>query len=163
MNQADNKKRLTLKSVLKKPLKTGNKAVKADSPLSIRRKKKIFINNTNKKPETHQQAKKQTPSKNKHKRAFRELEKTFPAIFNLKRPKPLCIGIRNQLIAIKDKKISNNTIRLGLYFYCNSYQYLPIIVEGAPRIDAEGNESGVVTKEEEITANEKYARMIENQ
>lgn len=164
MKEVNKKNILTLKSVLKTHTKTSDNTSDNDNHLVVRRKKKIFINNANKKTtnNNNHQSRIPTPSKNKHKLAFRKLEESFPNIFHLKKPRPLCVGIREQLIKLKDKKISNNTVRLGLYFYCNSYQYLPVIIEGADRIDINGNKSGFVTKDEEIIAAEKYSKMIEN-
>jgi hypothetical protein len=87
-------------------------------------------------------------SKNKHKLALRILEKEFPKVFNLAFPKPLSVGIREELIASK-KEISNKQIRLGLFFYCNSHQYLRCVKEDTHRVNATGRYVKKVTKEEE--------------
>jgi hypothetical protein len=87
-------------------------------------------------------------SKNKHKLALRLLEKEFPKVFNLASPRPLSIGIREELIAA-NKSISNKQIRLGLFFYCNSHQYLKSVKEGTHRVNSTGRFVKKVTKEEE--------------
>lgn len=102
---------------------------------------------------------KKKESANKHKLALRKLEKEFPKVFNLSRPRPLDKGIRTQLLA-KDKEVSNKSVRLGLFFYCNSHQYLRAVVEGTLRVNANGRFTKKVTKEEEIEAKDRLRKLF---
>lgn len=100
-------------------------------------------------------------SKNKHKLALRQLEKTFPKLFNLANPRPLDLGIREKLLAM-EKDVSNKTVRLGLFFYCNSHQYLRSVTEGTARINAKGRFTKKVTKEEEMDAKKRLKELFKS-
>jgi len=82
------------------------------------------------------------------------LKAHFPACFKeLKETQPLKIGIKQDLvkalssredIVIGDKACMVNS----LAYYVNSVSYHKSMVEGAKRIDLEGNETSIVTPEE---------------
>ncbi len=94
-------------------------------------------------------------STNKYKLAFRTLEKLLPRVFNLHKPKPLSLGIREDIINL-NLGISNRTIRSALHYYCNRYQYLVTIRDGVSRIDTSGKPtSAVISKEEQAAAYER--------
>ena len=102
----------------------------------------------------HKPASKKIESKNRHKLAFRKMEKCFPKVFNLSNPRPLEKGIREELLKM-DNEVSNKTIRLGLFFYCNSHQYLKSVKEGVQKVNAKGRFTKKVTKAEEDSAKER--------
>jgi len=100
-------------------------------------------------------------SKNKHKLALRKLEKEFPKIFNLNNPRPLEKGIREDILK-KDKSISNKAVRLGLFFYCNSHQYLSSIKEGVQRVNHTGRYTKPVTQQEEDEAKAQLRALVKS-
>ncbi len=91
------------------------------------------------------------PSTNKYKLAFRKIEGMFPKVFNLSHPKPLSIGIREELFE-RNISMSKKTVRKALFFYCSSHQYLKKIKEGAKRYDLNAKTSSIVTTEEAVKA-----------
>jgi len=103
--------------------------------------------------------KEKIPSKNKYKLSYRLIEAAFPKLFNLSNPRPLSKGFREQLIKQKSG-ISNKKIRLGLFFYCNSHQYLASVREGKKRINATGRYTVSVTREEEMEAQKKLKSLF---
>jgi hypothetical protein len=98
-------------------------------------------------------------SKNKHKLALRALESEFPKVFNLSFPKPLSIGIRDELLSL-NTSVSNKQIRLGLFFYCNSHQYLRCIKAGVNRVNSTGRYVKEVTADEEKEANKRLRSLF---
>ncbi len=104
---------------------------------------------------------KKIESKNKHKIALRKLEKEFPKVFNLAKPRPLTIGIRDNLLKM-EKEVSNKTVRLGLFFYCNSHQYLHSVKEGVKRVNENGRFTKPVTKEEEVKAKSELSKLYKS-
>jgi hypothetical protein len=106
----------------------------------------------------HRSATKKIESKNRHKLAFRKMEKCFPKVFNLSNPRPLEKGIREELLKM-DNEVSNKTIRLGLFFYCNSHQYLKSVKEGVQKVNAKGRFTKKVTKDEEESAKERLKEL----
>lgn len=105
------------------------------------------------------EAQKKIESKNKYKLALRQLESVFPKVFNLLNPKPLSIGIREELLAL-EQGVSNKQIRMGLFFYCNSHQYLCSVKEGVRRVNATGRYTKEVTKEEEQDAKKRLRELF---
>lgn len=87
-------------------------------------------------------------STNKYKLAFQQLEKKLPRAFNLGRPKPLKIGVLEDLFNT-DTGLSKKTIRRALFFYCNSHQYLKQVIVGRVRIDIFGKPTEQVVSGDE--------------
>jgi len=82
------------------------------------------------------------------------LKAYFPACFkDLKDIKPLKIGIKQDLVKSLSTKddivISDKACMVSsLAYYVGSIAYHKSVVEGAERLDLEGNQSGVVSAEE---------------
>ena len=75
----------------------------------------------------------------------------FPATFFIHKPKPLKIGIYNDLLALG--VLDQKSLSAFLGAYCNLGRYLAALVPGAQRVDLDGNPTGEVTPEEaEIAA-----------
>lgn len=79
----------------------------------------------------------------------------FPDCFSLESPKPLKIGIREDMIAglaARDIVITKNKFSDAIAYYANSTLYLRKHVAGAARIDLNGNASGEVTQLQQAAA-----------
>lgn len=99
-------------------------------------------------------------TKNNYKKALRRLEKAFPKVFNLNKPKPLSHGIREQIFNA-ETGLSKKSIRKALTFYCNSHQYLKCMKEGVARYDLSGKATEIsVTAEEAGVAYEKCSSLF---
>ncbi|ADC64066.1 ProQ/FINO family protein [Allochromatium vinosum] len=83
-----------------------------------------------------------------------ELAALYPACFDWKQPRPLKIGIREDLIAAgHDQKM----IHRALAKYCARRPYLKATQAGTPRLDLQGRPVGAVTEAEEVVAKAKLA------
>lgn len=107
-------------------------------------------------------AKKITPEQRRKKReaakaAVELLSEAYPQVFNLQEPKPLKVGIHEDLAA--DEKLSKTKIRLALSAYVRHYNYLSCLTEGSQRIDLLGQPVAAVTAEDEAHAREKMAEV----
>ena len=81
-----------------------------------------------------------------------ELAALYPACFDWKQPRPLKIGIREDLIAAgHDQKM----IHRALAKYCARRPYLKATQAGTPRLDLQGQPVGTVTEAEEAVAKAK--------
>ena len=93
------------------------------------------------------------------------LETNYPKAFNAAEPKPLKIGIQEDLVA--DDKVSRGKIKRALATYVRNPRYLQSIVEGADRVDLNGDASGTVNESEAGHAKAKLAeykqRRVERQ
>src|SRR5210317_2141749 len=79
------------------------------------------------------------------------LETNYPQAFNSAEPKPLKIGIQEELVA--DDKVSRGKIKRALATYVRNPRYLQSMVVGAQRVDLTGAEVAEVTADDE-----KYAK-----
>ena len=79
--------------------------------------------------------------------AFEELSSKYPELFIKDKPKVLKIGIDKDILADSDLKMSQTQLRKFFKVYISSKGYRELHVENSPRYDLEGNEVGVVTKE----------------
>lgn len=77
----------------------------------------------------------------------------YPNTFNLEEPKPLKIGIQEDLVA--DEKVSRGKIKRALATYVRNPRYLQSMVVGAQRVDLTGAEVAEVTSEDEKHAKAK--------
>ena len=93
------------------------------------------------------------------------LETNYPKAFNAAEPKPLKIGIQEELVA--DEKVSRGKIKRALATYVRNPRYLQSIVEGAERVDLSGEAAGTVNAREAEHAKAKLAeykqRRVERQ
>lgn len=83
-----------------------------------------------------------------------KLAALYPACFDWTHPRPLKIGIREDLIAAGHKR---KRIYRALWKYCSLQRYLKATQVGTPRIDLQGQPVGVVTAEEEAIAKAKLS------
>ena len=83
----------------------------------------------------------------------------YPEIFNLNEPKPLKIGIHQDLAA--DEKISKTKIRRGLSAYVRHHKYHACLIPGANRVGIDGQVTGQVTEDEASHAQEKLSAQKE--
>jgi ProP effector len=86
---------------------------------------------------------KKAKSRAANRAAVQLLCENYPQTFSVSEPKPLKIGIQEDLVA--DGKISQNKIKRGLASYVRIYAYLRAQSEGAARVDLLGEEAGQVT------------------
>jgi sRNA-binding protein len=78
----------------------------------------------------------------------------YPDCFDLNKPRPLKIGIRQDLLATgHDLK----TLRCVIGAYCRRRAYLKAMVAGAIRIDLQGQPAGEVTESDAADARDKLA------
>lgn len=71
---------------------------------------------------------------------------TYPQTFAFAKPRPLKIGIQEDLVA--DGKLSQTKIKRGLASYVRAFGYLKSQTDGAPRINLLGEADGAVTADE---------------
>ncbi|MCO4836748.1 MAG: ProQ/FinO family protein [Oceanospirillaceae bacterium] len=71
---------------------------------------------------------------------------TYPQTFCFAKPRPLKIGIQEDLVA--DGKLSQTKIKRGLASYVRAFGYLKSQTDAAPRINLLGEEQGFVTADE---------------
>ena len=87
-------------------------------------------------------------SPEQYEEAYNELSSKYPKLFNKEDIKLLKVGIRRDIIANSNLTISNSQLTKFLKVYCTSNKYKELHIENAKRYDLEGNESGIVTKEQ---------------
>ena len=75
---------------------------------------------------------------------MRALCESFPAAFNVSRPKPLKLRIDKDLLA--SGGLSQDEIGQGLACYTGRARYLDSLTVGATRIDLEGKPAGTVSE-----------------
>lgn len=74
------------------------------------------------------------------------LESTFPKAFNFREPKPLKLGIEQDLLSVSSP-YSKRQIRKSLGSYCFSRTYLNAIVQGDWRYDLNGDKVEEISQE----------------
>ena len=79
---------------------------------------------------------------------FNILAHEYPKLFNKQDVKLLKVGIRKEILANDNLRINKKQLSEFFKLYCTSKEYKELHVENAKRYDLEGNESGVVTKEQ---------------
>jgi ProP effector len=78
------------------------------------------------------------------------LVERFPAAFIRVKPKPLKVGIRNDIAKLLD--VNPQAIGVALGYYCKRAAYLLACEEGAIRVGLDGEPAGIVTAIEAIHA-----------
>ena len=73
------------------------------------------------------------------------LGELFPGAFG-NPPRPLVIGVAEQIMARTG--LDPHSVRVALYAYCNSPSYVASLIEGAVRVDLDGNAAGTVLREQ---------------
>jgi sRNA-binding protein len=72
----------------------------------------------------------------------------YPNCFDLKNPRPLKVGIAHDLAGA----VSLPELKIALNMYCGNLAYLSALRVGAPRLDLQGKEVGIVDREDEQRA-----------
>ncbi|MDP6969628.1 MAG: ProQ/FinO family protein [Gammaproteobacteria bacterium] len=103
---------------------------------------------------------KKAKSRAANRAAVQLLCETYPQTFSVTEPKPLKIGIQEDLVA--DGKISQNKIKRGLASYVRIYAYLRSQSEGAARVNLLGEAAGKVTSGEAAHAASKLPAQRES-
>jgi ProP effector len=89
---------------------------------------------------------KKAKSRAANRAAVELLCETYPQTFSFAKPRPLKIGIQEDLVA--DGKLSQTKIKRGLASYVRAFGYLKSQTDAAPRINVLGEAEGAVTAEE---------------
>ncbi|MDC9719902.1 MAG: ProQ/FINO family protein [Gammaproteobacteria bacterium] len=97
-------------------------------------------------PELSAAERKKAKSRAANRAAVELLCETYPQTFAFAKPRPLKIGIQEELVA--DGKLSQTKIKRGLASYVRAFGYLKSQTDGAPRINLLGEPDGTVTAEE---------------
>ncbi len=87
------------------------------------------------------------------------LAREYPACFSKERPKPLKIGIFDDIRAVLPPKASRILLKQALKYYANTKDYFKALIIYSGRYDLSGKEVGTVTKEEKSQAMEKLAAL----
>jgi len=79
----------------------------------------------------------------------------FPKAFT-RPPRPLKIGVTKDLIAaVKGDSIGAQAVRNAIAMWCRRPSYLQVQIEGAARIDLDGNSVGTVTADQAESAKQR--------
>ncbi|MBT4443361.1 MAG: hypothetical protein HOD01_08650 [Oceanospirillaceae bacterium] len=89
---------------------------------------------------------KKAKSRAANRAAVELLCETYPKTFAFAKPRPLKVGIQEELVA--DGKLSQTKIKRGLASYVRAFGYLKSQTEGAPRVNLLGEPDGAVTADE---------------
>jgi ProP effector len=76
----------------------------------------------------------------------------YPKCFDLKNLRPLKVGIAHYLAHELAGAVSLPELKIALNMYCGDLGYLSALRVGAPRLDLQGNEVGIVDREDEQRA-----------
>jgi len=96
--------------------------------------------------ESNAAERKKAKSRAANRAAVELLCETYPQTFAFAKPKPLKIGIQEDLVA--DGKLSQTKIKRGLASYVRAFGYLKSQTDGAARINLAGEAEGAVTSGE---------------
>jgi ProP effector len=97
-------------------------------------------------PELSAAERKKAKSRAANRAAVELLCETYPQTFSFAKPRPLKIGIQEDLVA--DGKLSQTKIKRGLASYVRAFGYLKSQTDAAPRINVLGEAQGAVTADE---------------
>jgi ProP effector len=77
----------------------------------------------------------------------------WPKCFDLNNRRPLKIGIANDLVReLRETALRPPELKAALNVYCGNPGYLSTLRAGTSRLDLQGNEVGVVSREDELRA-----------
>ncbi len=81
----------------------------------------------------------------------------FPALFNRQTPKPLKIGVGQELLALAGvhpalMDLNRMDLRRALKVYTRAFRYRQALAAGGPRYDLDGQPAGEVTPEQQANA-----------
>lgn len=80
------------------------------------------------------------------------LESTYPDIFDRRNPKPLAIGIRNELHKAMPPGAIREGLRPALAYWCRRRRYRGQIAAGGQRYQIDGQTAGDISKEHQAQA-----------
>ena len=88
------------------------------------------------------------------------LAEWWPRAFSVfeRRRKPLKLGIHDDILAAAKGAISPDELKIALRFFCANVCYLRACVEGAARIDLDGEAAGCVSADEAAHAGQRLAQ-----
>lgn len=93
--------------------------------------------------ESNAAERKKAKSRAANRAAVELLCETYPQTFDFAKPKPLKVGIQEDLVA--DGKLSQTKIKRGLASYVRAFGYLKSQTDGTARINLAGEAEGAVT------------------
>ncbi|KFJ44116.1 hypothetical protein IBE48_09525 [Francisella philomiragia] len=99
-------------------------------------------------------------SKEKKQECLEELQQLIPNRFNLDNPKPLVIGVSEELFDRLDGKMSRLRIRNALSWFCNNKEYYIAILKDKKRYDLEGNYHSDISEKNLEQAKEKFIKIF---
>jgi sRNA-binding protein len=76
----------------------------------------------------------------------------WPKCFDLKNRRPLKIGIAHDLVRELGDAVSRPELKGALNLYCGHLVYLSTLRASTSRLDLQGNEVGIVSREDELRA-----------
>ena len=76
------------------------------------------------------------------------LVERWPNTFNYSEPKPLIVGIREEICAIAASEDEKKVLMIALNAYCRRLVYITCLVKYTHRYDLSGNESQIITESE---------------
>jgi ProP effector len=76
----------------------------------------------------------------------------WPKCFDLNNRRPLKIGIAHDLVRELGDAVSQSELQGALNLYCGHLVYLSTLTAGTSRLDLQGKEVGVVSREDELRA-----------
>lgn len=86
----------------------------------------------------------------------------WPTVFSLAAPKPLKIGIREDMIAYAAERgleLSIAQISAALMVYVNRAEYRSVVAQGGQRVDLHGQPAGEVDEKAVVHANRKLDKL----
>ena len=96
-----------------------------------------------------------TKKKKKNRKRINRLVELWPELFNREKPKPLKVGIPDDLIqdiAIRKLAFGAGTLRAAVASYVQSPRYYRALMAGGARYDLKGQPCGEVTPQEQKEA-----------
>ena len=86
-------------------------------------------------------------TKKEYEKIFLRFAEIYPKLFSKEEPKPLKVGIHNDIISDNQLDLSATKIRQFLKRYCSKWEYRNILVLETARYNLHGLEDGIVTQE----------------
>ncbi|WP_336702008.1 ProQ/FinO family protein [Pantoea dispersa] len=107
-------------------------------------------------------ARKQSAAAKRNHRRLEKLSSLFPAVINLTEPKPLKVGIledMSQSLKARGETFGEGQIKNALARYTRNWRYQTALAAGGSRYNIEGQPEGQVTAEQQQKAAEMLAQL----
>ena len=88
------------------------------------------------------------------------LVKKYPKIFNKKEPKPLKIGILEDIAEDLGEELSKTEIKKGLKYYTSAIQYHQAIMAERYRVNLNGNRVSLISEEHKEFAQKQLGKLL---